>query len=501
MAVDRRSRPESSSPPPLRPEAPFGLGLRAQMVLALTLTLGLSAALTLLALRPLTHATGQQLRRRSGLVLVRAIAGQVSALPSDAELDPLLRDAVGAGALSGAAVLDDAGRIRAQAGAVPRRRWTLTDNLWQQGEQLTVEVLLPARGAFVGVVSLAPSPAERSLLPAVALYALVASVAALWAAYALLTRYIVRPVEGLTRAAERVAAGSRDARAGLRGSQEVVRAALAFNAMTVELATREAELSARVEQLERARREIEDAQSQLVRSEKLAVVGRLAAGLAHEIGNPLAAIVGLAQLLEDGGLEPEETRDFATRISREAERIHRTVRELLDYARAAPAPPEGALAEGAEVPEAVAQVLRLLAPQKTLRDASLSSELEAELPRVAMPSDRLVQVLLNLLLNAADAAKDTGDPTKLAVRARRSGEGVRLEVLDNGPGIPEELRARIFEPFFSTKPAGQGTGLGLAICASLVEQAGGTLEALDREDGERGARLSLWLPEHAGDAT
>lgn len=474
------------------------LGLRAQIILALLGVLALTTALALLAVQPLTAASSRQARQRAGMVLARAVAGQVALRSPRAELGPLIEDAVGPGALAAAAVLDSAGGVRAQAGhfarALPRPPYE--ERVESAGESLVVTVVLPGGGAFVAEASLLPSRSERALPGAVLLYTAVAGAAALFVVFVLLTRYTVRPVEALTRAAERVAAGARAVRAEPRGAREIVRAARAFNVMTEELAARERERAARLEELERATRELRAAQDQLVRSERLAVVGRLAAGIAHEVGNPLAAIVGLTEVLREGGLTEEESRDFAERIGREAQRIHRTVRELLDYARAAPATGD-APGEGGSVGEALAQVVRLLAPQKSMRGVELAEEIDPALPRVRLATDRLVQVLLNLALNAADAARrdrPEAQGARVVLRAAREGDRVAIEVEDNGPGIPPELRQRVFEPFFTTKPAGEGTGLGLAICAVIVEQVGGTVRVLDRADGAPGARLRVELP-------
>jgi signal transduction histidine kinase len=223
-------------------------------------------------------------------------------------------------------------------------------------------------------------------------------------------------------------------------------------------------------------------------------VGRLAAGIAHEVGNPLAAIVGLTDVLKEGGLSDAEVKDFATRVGREAERIHRTVRELLDYARAAP--PDETTPSG-DAADAIAHVARLLEPQKAMREVTLTREVAADLPAVRLPTDRIEQVLLNLALNAGDAivsANEAGKAHAIALRAFRDGSSLVLEVEDDGPGIPEAIRERVFEPFFTTKAAGQGTGLGLAICAVIVEQAGGSIAARARRDGARGARMEVRLP-------
>ncbi|MDB4929617.1 MAG: hypothetical protein JWM10_2101, partial [Myxococcaceae bacterium] len=298
-----------------------------------------------------------------------------------------------------------------------------------------------------------------------------------------------------------VAAGRRDVRAEERGAAEVVRAASAFNRMTDQLAARESELSQQVTELEKASADLRRAQEQVVRGERLAMVGRLAAGIAHEVGNPLAAIVGLSDVMRDGGLEEEEIRDFAGRIGTEAQRIHRTVRQLLDYARAAPgsaAPPrlDGTPVEpNAEVRDAIEQVRQLLQPQKSMRDVALTVEVEDGLPTVGVSSDRLVQVVLNLAMNAADAIRGDGRARgQIALRAHLDEGRVVIEVEDDGPGIPAALRERVFEPFFTTKPAGEGTGLGLPTSAAIVEQAGGAITAHDRHDGAEGARMVVTLP-------
>lgn len=489
-----------------------GLGLRAQFALALLVALAIAASLALATVYPLTVASGRIARRRLGMTLARSVAGEVKLTPDDDQVRPILAASVGEGGLSGAALYDLQGRLVSINGSL-----TLPASLAPQpftdvrvsGDMMAVMVLLPGRGVFVAETSLSPGAAERTVPPAVLLSSALSGLLAIGLVYLALTRWIVRPMEGLTRAAERVAAGRRDVRAEEHGAGEVVRAAAAFNRMTDQLAARESELSKRVQELERAGAELRRAQEQVVRGERLAVVGRLAAGIAHEVGNPLAAIVGLADVVREGGLEEEENKEFASRIGNEAQRIHRTVRQLLDYARAAPgsaAPPrpDGTPAEAnADVRDSLEQVRRLLEPQKTMRDIALTVEAEAGLPTVQVSGDRLVQVVLNLALNAADAIRGDGrSKGTVALSARLDDGSVVIEVVDDGPGIPAALRERVFEPFFTTKPAGEGTGLGLPTSAAIVEQAGGSIAVLGREDGAAGARMVVTLPParatHAG---
>lgn len=487
----------SDRPPP--PRASFGL--RMQIALALLGVLVLAASLAMVAIHPLASASGRIARRRLGITLSRAVAGQVWLTRSRADVQTLLEESVGDGGLAGVAVYDLRGTLEARAGILMLRASQhppLHDGHVIAGDVMSVSVLLPGRGVFAAETSLEPGPAERAVPALIVLYTASAGLLALVVVYLLLTRWIIRPVESLTRAAERVAAGRRDVRAETRGAIEVVGAADAFNRMTEQLSAREAELNARVQELERTTRELRRAQDQVARGERLATVGRLAAGIAHEVGNPLAAIVGLSDVLAEGGMDDAETREFAARIGREAQRIHRTVRELLDYARAAPTSedPSAAAATTGDVAEAAEQVGRLLRPQKSMKDIAFDIALGEGLFAVGVSNDRLVQVLLNLALNAADAIRGAGVGGAVTLRARVDPSSDRLvvEVLDDGPGVPISLRDKVFEPFFTTRPAGEGTGLGLSISAAIIEQAGGTIRITDRDDGARGTRVLIELP-------
>jgi len=294
---------------------------------------------------------------------------------------------------------------------------------------------------------------------------------------ALFVRGLVRPLEALSGAAARVAEGHLDVepvRAGA-GDGELGALAGAFNRMTASLREQRANLVA--------------AQAQVVAQEKLATVGRLAAGVAHEIGNPLTAVLGYVELLLAEPHDPS-TIDTLRRVRAETERIHRIVHDLLEYARTSRAP--GSLDEERE-PVRVADVLRaaidLLRPQPRFREVTVRDELPPELPPIAASTHRLLQVLLNLLLNAADAMRGAGE---VVVRGRLGdGNAAQIEVADSGPGVAPEDRARLFDPFFTTKQPGAGTGLGLAVCRSLVEGWGGTIELVP---SEQGATFRLTLP-------
>jgi signal transduction histidine kinase len=264
--------------------------------------------------------------------------------------------------------------------------------------------------------------------------------------------------------------------------------------MAERLIAEETALILKVDELTDTTTRLTRTQAQLVRSERMASVGRLSAGLAHEIGNPIAALIGMEDLVLDGGLSPEEQRDFLQRMRRETERIHTIIRDLLDFAR--PEEPRSEAGESpgrAEVRCVFDDVVALARPQKHFRGVAIEPEADANLV-VAMAAPRLIQVLLNLLLNAGAAlgsARRDGGRVRLRAFATDRTE-IRIEVEDNGPGVATGVRDRMFEPFVTTKEVGQGTGLGLAVCRGLVESAGGEI-GYD-PSFEDGARFYVVLP-------
>lgn len=304
--------------------------------------------------------------------------------------------------------------------------------------------------------------------------------------YVALTVLIVRPVDALTRASDRVARGHLDVVVPEEGAFEVAELAASFNSMATQLKADRRALEDKVRELTETAQNLASAQGHLVRSEQLASVGRLSAGLAHEIGNPLAAILGLLELLRGGDLDARETEEFLARIEAETQRIHRIIRDLLDFARTGKDEEEGP--QRADPKKAVEDAVALLRPGKGLRGARIETSL-ARVPDVRASEARLVQLALNLLMNAVDAVNGKGLVDVVLVQ---EGDHVVLTVTDDGPGIAPEVRAHLFEPFVTTKPAGQGTGLGLAVCHTIVERSAGTITVGPGKDG--GARFEVRLP-------
>lgn len=237
------------------------------------------------------------------------------------------------------------------------------------------------------------------------------------------------------------------------------------------------ELAALAAALNRMSRTLQSSQDALVRSEKLASVGRLAAGLAHELGNPLTAVRGYVELLETGGLPEETQREFVERTGIEVERMHVLLRNLLDFAR-----DETREIGSVAVSELLAEATRTVRHQAAFREVTIEVH-ATEGMRVRGETAKLHQVLVNLLLNAADAHATT---------IRLIADDGVIEVGDDGDGIAPADLPRLFEPFFTTRPPGKGTGLGLAIAHRVMEQHGGRLE-VESAPGQ-GARFRMVFP-------
>jgi two-component system, NtrC family, sensor histidine kinase HydH len=237
--------------------------------------------------------------------------------------------------------------------------------------------------------------------------------------------------------------------------------------------------------------ELHSVTMQLLRAEKLATVGVLAAGIAHEIGTPLGVVRGRAEMLAEKLGEGHPQTAGARIIVDEIDRVSRVIRQLLDFTRVRPA--DLGTVTVASVARAVAELLRF---ELERRKVTLSVEVADDLDPVAANPDHLQQVLVNLVLNACDACAAGG---RVAIRARRAEPGpgglaraVRIEVVDDGCGIPEELRHQVFDPFFTTKKRGQGTGLGLTVAAQIVRNHGGEIDL--ESEPRRGTRVVLRWP-------
>jgi two-component system NtrC family sensor kinase len=238
------------------------------------------------------------------------------------------------------------------------------------------------------------------------------------------------------------------------------------------------------EELRAAHQNLERSQEQLVHSEKLSALGQLVAGVAHELNNPLSAVLGNAYLAESKVADPLVQRHIKG-IREGAERAAQIVRNLLQFARKLTSS-----REDIEIDQLVERVLTLVANAGVTQNITIVRDLAAGLPSTAGDPGQIQQVLLNLVTNAFQAMEETGGT--LTVRSRLSAGRLRIEVDDTGPGVPAEIRTRIFDPFFTTKPVGKGTGLGLSVAHGIVSAHEGKIWVEEAPGG--GARFVIDLP-------
>jgi two-component system NtrC family sensor kinase len=226
-------------------------------------------------------------------------------------------------------------------------------------------------------------------------------------------------------------------------------------------------------------------EANLAQSEKLAAVGQLAAGVAHEINNPLTAVIANAQLMQRSLPPDSEMQESVELILIAGSRAAQVVRNLLDFARK-----EQYRFDRTEINETVRKTLELVQHEVISRSISVKFDPDPDLPRVMASGDHLQGVWLNLILNAFDAFD--GKPGEIWVSTRQQDRTVQVVIEDTGKGIPADLLPRIFEPFFTTKLPGQGTGLGLSVCHQIIKQHGGTI--LAESEAGHGTRFTVTLP-------
>ena len=236
-----------------------------------------------------------------------------------------------------------------------------------------------------------------------------------------------------------------------------------------------------------AESQVRGAQQQLFESEKFAAIGRLAAGVSHEVNNPLMGINSLATVLLEDKNFAGENREIVTLIQRESRRAAQITRDLLSFVRA-----EDGARGSISLNDLAREVAELRAVAQNSAGIAMTLDLADDLPTVWASHSQLLQVVVNLVANAEDAVEQTSRREIRISTLRSAGRKVLLRVEDSGPGIPEELRARLFEPFFTTKAPGKGTGLGLSLSFSVAERHSGSLRADNVASG--GARFTIELP-------
>jgi len=295
----------------------------------------------------------------------------------------------------------------------------------------------------------------------------------------LVVRRVTEPLRQLRDSAEAVGRGDFSRRIDIPSKDELGELAAVFNQMTGNLQKSLAQLEKTVEILRAT-------QAQLSHSEKLSAVGEFVAGVAHELNNPLTALIGYAELLQMSDVS-EDDRDSLQRISSSAERCHKIVHSLLSFARQHP--PERKLSNVNALVEAVIEILIY---ELRTNNIKVEKELSAHLPRLLVDPHQIQQVFLNIVNNARQAIEAHRARGLIRITTGVAGQWVRITFQDDGPGISEENLAKIFNPFFTTKPVGKGTGLGLSLSYGIIQEHGGSITAASQLG--RGTTFIIDLP-------
>ena len=270
----------------------------------------------------------------------------------------------------------------------------------------------------------------------------------------LVLRIISRPVQKITLAAVEVAKGGYGTEVDMRRTNDEIGVlADSFNEMSRKMAS--------------DIRELQRLNEQLIRTEKLAAMGTLAAGVAHEVNNPLASISSLIQMIRADENVDQETKEKLKLISTQILRITQVTRDMTDFARARPS-----AKKPVDMNSVISARLRLAGFDKKFQQLKVRDQLESDLPMISADKDQMQQVLLNFFLNARDAMPDGGE---LFVGSEFDDREIRIIIRDIGCGIDDSAVKQVFDPFFTTKPAGNGTGLGLAVCYGIVTGHGGSI--------------------------
>lgn len=374
---------------------------------------------------------------------------------------------------------------------------------WPRSRYAVISEPLPdSGGAVTAAVSLEPVYRTMRDVQQMAVFYLVINLVVLlsfggWR----LSRMLTRPINKLIRITDEYRANEGSDLFPERQDDEFSRLSGALNQMLRRIEADRDELRSSLKSLEESNRQLKRAQKELVRAEKLASTGRLSAGLAHEIGNPVGIVLGYLGLLKSRFSSDKDNAalDYIERAEAEIQRVNTIIRRLLDFSRSRPAD-----FSVLSLHEMVKYAGEMLAQQPLFSGISIEYQLDAEDDRVYGDYDQLHQVMVNLMINAADSIKQSDNAGRGVIRlvTRNNGnpaEGciseksiLELKVVDNGTGIDEENLDKIFDPFFTTKETGKGTGLGLSVSYMIIEQMGGQIDV--NLPGAKGTEIVIRLP-------
>lgn len=327
----------------------------------------------------------------------------------------------------------------------------------------------------------------RFLVSIMLISLLIASIAAVITLLTLLSRNVIGPIKEVSDATDRVGQCDLNVKVPVYGDDEVGELAQSFNRMIADLRKSRDDVEERSVKCEQAYLSMQEAQKKLIQSEKLAAIGTLVAGIAHEINNPVGIIAARTDCMlmeaKDSDIAPQFKDDLMV-INRQTGRIADITRSLLTFARQAPAE-----LIPVNVNETVQNTVFLVAKQFFKEGITIETHLSPRGPKALANANRLQQVLLDLLNNSRDAMPGGGT---IILATANSVDKLEITLADTGEGIPEHVLDNIFDPFFTTKEVGKGTGLGLSVSYGIIQDFGGTIEVRSRV-GE-GSTFNIILP-------
>ena len=447
---------------------------------------------------------------------LKIIAGKKPELVNKPYTDPFIKKAIQTGELI--AEIEKSGIFL----STYYKKMVIFSPLWHQGKVIGgIQMEVPIGDLMTNLLE-----SKKIILITIILDAIVLIIFGSF----LLSRVLVKPIKDLVRLTQRISDGDFSQKIEATSKNEIGQLIGSFNRMIERLKENQESLENYLESLESTNKQLKQAQEELIRTEKLASIGRFAAGVAHEVGNPLGAILGYASILQKEGMDHEESKDYLKRIEKEIDRISRIVRELLDFAR-----PSKFEIKEVEVNKAIEGTLSLLSYQNNFKYIETQLDLQPDLPKIKGDESQLSQVFINIILNAIDAMPNGGtltiqtsthvvenldvdrlqriyprrrksDPMEsdysrmrkadpLAALFKKFSEGdrlVKIRISDTGVGIKKEDLENIFDPFFTTKAPDKGTGLGLSISLRIVESLGGEIRVAS-EVG-KGTTFEIYFP-------
>jgi len=295
------------------------------------------------------------------------------------------------------------------------------------------------------------------------------------------SRHITTPIHRLIEASQTIGRGNLDKKIVIETNDEIQILANEFELMRGRLQESYQHME---EKIEKRTFELQEAQAQISHQEKMASLGMMAAGIAHEIGNPLTSISSMSQIIKRKS-ENQNISEYVTNILKNIERISRIVRELVDFSR-----PSSYEEAPGDINEIIKSAVGIIKYDRRSKNLTYSLNLEPELPKTVLVSDHLLQVFLNILINSVDACEGSGN--EISVTSFIKNENIHIEFSDKGIGIPVQIQKKIFEPFFTTKEVGKGTGLGLTVSYGFIKKLKGEIKVKSEEG--KGSIFSVIIP-------